>query len=130
MQAIRELNAGQKRYLLSVLSETNHHLETIEQLLQENTPLFQPLPADLAAGERTELQAFIDTLRAEILAMSTGLNLHQRAQPLSVRWSIGTHLEFAAVELQEFTRSNWRAMAHWTTALTGTCSSNSTGCAG
>lgn len=80
MQAIRELNAGQKCYLLSVLSEINHHLEPIEQLL-------------------------------------------------SVRWGIGTHLEFAAVELQELTRSKLAGMAHWTTALTGTCSSNSNGCA-
>ncbi|MDE2071006.1 MAG: hypothetical protein KGJ04_07080 [Gammaproteobacteria bacterium] len=88
-----------------MLSEINHHLEIIEQLLQEKTSLFQPLLADLAPGERTDLQGFIGTLRAEIIAMSTGLNLHQREQPLSVRWSIGTHLEFAGVELQELTRA-------------------------
>ncbi|MDE2273875.1 MAG: hypothetical protein KGL00_06715 [Gammaproteobacteria bacterium] len=100
-----EFNNSQKRYLLSVLSEINHHLEIIELLLQEKTPLFHPLRADLAPAERTGLHAFIGTLRAEILAMSNNFNLHQCEQPLSVRWSIATHLEFAGVELQELTRS-------------------------
>lgn len=105
VQTLGEFNASQKRYLLSVLLEINHHLEIIEQLLQEKTPLFHPLLADLAPGERKDLHAFIGTLRAEILAISNSCNLHQCEQPLSVRWSIGTHLEFAAVELQELTRS-------------------------
>lgn len=100
-----ELNDSQKRYLLSVLSEINHYLDDITELMLMEKPLFHDLIADLAPAERADLIAFIGSLRAAILAISESFNLDHPLRSLSVRRNIGTNLEVASVELQELTHS-------------------------
>jgi hypothetical protein len=100
-----ELNDSQKRYTLSVLSGINRHLETIEELLRTHGPLFGKLNRDITSAESTTLKAFASDLRAEILDLDRTFHLQRPQQPLSVRWGIDTHLQFASVELQELSRS-------------------------
>jgi len=100
-----ELNDSQKRYTLSVLSGVNRHLDEIEELLQARPSLFGDLNRDISPAESPALKAFAADLRAEILDLDRTFHLRRPQQPLSVRWGINTHLQFASVELQELSHS-------------------------
>lgn len=100
-----ELNDSQKRYTLSVLSGINRHLESIEELLQARKPLFGELHRDVTPAESATLKAFTADLRAEILDLGRAFHLQRSQEPLSVRWGVDTHLQFATVELQELSHS-------------------------
>lgn len=100
-----ELNDNQKRYTLSVLSGINRHLEAIEELLQTPKLLFEKLHRDISPAESATLEAFTTGLREEILDLVRTFHLQRSQDPLSVRWSVDTHLQFAIVELQELSRS-------------------------
>ncbi|MGH8396956.1 MAG: hypothetical protein ACRETA_01745 [Gammaproteobacteria bacterium] len=100
-----ELNDSQKRYTLSVLSGVDRHLEVIKELLQAHKPLFGELRRDITPVESTALKVFMTNLRAEILDLDQTFHLQSSKDPLSVRWGVDTHLQFASVELQGLTRS-------------------------
>ncbi|MGA9852234.1 MAG: hypothetical protein WBR15_04825 [Gammaproteobacteria bacterium] len=100
-----ELNDNQKRYVLSVLSQVNHYLENIEELIHAKRTLLRDLQDDIVFVECTDLTAFIALMRAEILSIRDMFILKHISEAASARWGVSTNLEFASVELMELTKS-------------------------
>lgn len=99
------LNEYQQRYVMSILSQVDHHLDNVETLTHSLSADPGHAAKNLDPSEARMLFTSLHKLRAELNEVRDSMQVHASRENPSNRWLVITNLEFASVELQELTRA-------------------------
>jgi ElaB/YqjD/DUF883 family membrane-anchored ribosome-binding protein len=95
------LNDNQIRHVLSVMSQVDSVLSTIERLADASASPFAREASDLSAEERKAIQNLVAQLRSSMTEVLRALGIPSTKKDMSARWSIESALRVADVSFSD-----------------------------
>lgn len=95
------LNDNQIRHILSVMSQVDSVLATIERLADSSDSPFAREASDLSAKERKAIKDLVAQLRSGMTRVLTTLGIPPARKDMSARWSIESALRVADVSFSD-----------------------------
>jgi hypothetical protein len=95
------LNDNQIRHVLSVMSQVDSVLSTIERLADSSDSPFAREASDISAEERKAIQDLVAALRSRMTSVLAVLGIPSARKDMSARWSIESALRVADVSFSD-----------------------------
>jgi hypothetical protein len=95
------LNDNQIRHVLSVMSQVDSVLSTVEQLAESSDSPFAREVSDLSAEERKAIRDLVAQLRSRMTNVLAVLGIPSTQKDMSARWSIESALRVADVSFSD-----------------------------
>ena len=95
------LNDNQIRHVLSVMSQVDSVLSSIERLADSSDSPFAREARDLSAAERKAIQELVVQLRSRMTGVLAALGIPSARKDMSARWSIESALRVADVSFSD-----------------------------
>jgi hypothetical protein len=95
------LNDNQIRHVLSVMSQVDSVLSSIERLADSSDSPFAREARDLSVTERNAIQDLVTQLRSGMTGVLAALGIPSARKDMSARWSIESALRVADVSFSD-----------------------------